>query len=98
MKTLVIVLAVLIPVICSASPWLICDPQAGVTSYQFTDDAFFATKTAEADGSLRYDLAGIPSGTHNIQVRAANLWGVSDPSPFEFSVSIPTVSALRLTP
>lgn len=82
-----------------ATPFLVSDPQSGVTSYQFTGDSFFATKTAEADGSLRYDLAGIPIGNHNINVTACNLWGCSSITPFGFSATIPAVpSNLRLVP
>lgn len=73
-----------------SAPWLVCDPQTGVTSYQFSGDSFFTTKTAEADGSLRYDLVGLTNGSHTIQVVACNtLWGCSTATPFTFTKGAP---------
>lgn len=69
-----------------ASPYLVCDPQAGVEYYTITGDPFFVSpKTAEADGSIRYDLAGIPTGAHTIAVAACNVWGCSSATSFSFT-------------
>jgi hypothetical protein len=41
------------------SPFLVCDPQAGVTYYTITGDSFFTGNIpAQADGSIKKDLAG----------------------------------------
>jgi len=69
-----------------ADPFLVCDPQAGVTHYEITGD-ITDTVTAEPDGSIKRDMAGTADGTYNIDVKACNLWGCSDPSPFGFSKS-----------
>jgi hypothetical protein len=77
--------------VCLAAPFLVCDPQSGVISYQFTGDAFFTTKVAESNGSLRYDLVGLPNGAHNINVTACNdLWGCSLATPYSFTKGVPT--------
>jgi hypothetical protein len=75
-----------------AAPFLICDPQAGVTYYSITGDPYWtASVPAQGDGSLRTDLATIPVGAHTIQVVACNIWGCSTPSPFTFSKSVPAL-------
>lgn len=54
-----------------ASPFLVCDPQATVTHYKITGDAFWTGNIpAQADGSLRTDLATIPVGVHTVQAVA----------------------------
>jgi hypothetical protein len=82
------------------SPFLVCDPQAGVTYYTITGDPFFTGNIpAQADGSIKKDLAGIPAGTHTIQaVACSELWGCSTPSPFSLSSASPvSPGALRIT-
>ena len=97
MKTIFTIIFCLIAAMAQASPFLISDPNADTTSYQFTGDAFFTTKTAEVNGSLRYDLTGIPPGTHAIAVAACNMWGCSKTVPFEFSATKPSApGGLRL--
>ena len=97
MKTIFTIILCLIAVMAQASPFLISDPNADTTSYQFTGDAFFTTIASQADGSLRYDLTGIPPGTHAIAVAACNMWGCSTTVPFAFSATIPSVpGGLRL--
>lgn len=66
-----------------AAPFLVCDPQAGVTAYQ-VDGASLVTAQvpAEADGSLKLDVAPAPVGSTPLQVRACNSWECSSPSPF----------------
>lgn len=76
---LVIVLSAmfLLSVQAAASPFLVCDPQSGVAYYKITGDSFWSANIpAQADGSLRADLAGISSGTHNINIAAC----LNDPS------------------
>jgi hypothetical protein len=101
MKTLLSIALILIATTVFATPFLVSDPNpSGVTRYEFTGDAFFQTIASQADGSLRYDLAGIPNGNHSITVRACNeLWGCSVTVPFEFNAERPNApSNLRLVP
>jgi hypothetical protein len=86
-----------------AQPYLVCDPQAGVATYQFTGQPspLPATTTAQADGSLKLDMATCPVGTYTIQVKACSaVWGCSTASPFTFSrpsAVVPPLN-LKLTP
>jgi hypothetical protein len=63
------------------SPFLVCDPQAGVTYYMIDDPWFQTPHPAEPDGSIRYDV-GLATGMHNINARACDERGCSTPAPF----------------
>lgn len=66
-----------------AAPWLVCDPQAGVTSYQVTGASWVTTRVpAEPDGSLRLSVAPAPVGSTPLQVSACNQWECSPAAPF----------------
>ena len=84
---LTVLVILFFPIHAMCAPNLICDPQAGVQYYTISGDPYWtANIPAQADGSLKTDLAGIPVGSHSLQVRACEeLWGCSDPSPFSFS-------------
>lgn len=86
-----------------ASPFLMCDPQDGVEGYEVEGLDFVAGQSipAEADGSIMLDMAPLTEvGLHNITVKACNMWGCSDPSPFSFTRPLsPTMSVnIRLEP
>lgn len=71
------------------SPFLVCDPQPGVgiTFFQL-DGLWVTTASAEADGSIRLDLAdSVPGQSYTVRAKACTeLWGCSDWSvPFEFT-------------
>lgn len=72
MKTLLLVLALLaMAVPAFGAPFLVCDPQAGVTFYKLTGPAWVpATSTAIADGSIRMDVAGATIGSNALTVQA----------------------------
>ena len=74
----------------NAAPFLVCDPQSGVVGYEITGLGDKITFIAQQDGSLRYDLASIQSGTYNVQVAACNVWGCSSTVPFVFTKQLPT--------
>lgn len=88
-------LILLIPVLALAAPFLVCDPQEGVTHYGLT----FAGKeleevSAQPDGSLKYDLAVVPFGENTvtaIAIKYSETWGriPSDPAPFSFVRPMP---------
>ena len=72
-----------------AAPFLVCDPQAGVVGYEITGLGEPVTFVAQADGSLKYDLASVNNGTYTLTVAACNMWGCSSTAPFSFSKQIP---------
>jgi hypothetical protein len=74
------------------APYLVCDPQAGVTSYRITLDPFWTVPLpAQPDGSLKADLGGVVAGNHTIAVSACWTKDVafgevcSATSPFTFA-------------
>ena len=99
MKTLLSIALILIATTVFASPFLISDPQAGVTSYTLTGWGI-STVTAQADGSLRMDVADAVQGTtYNLTIAACNVWGCSVTVPFAFGKQLPNApSQLKLVP
>lgn len=99
MKTLLSIALILIATTVFATPYLVCDPQSGVTSYQLTGWSE-TTVTAQADGSLRMDVADAVQGTtYNLTIAACNVWGCSTTVPFVLQKQLPVVpSQLRLVP
>ena len=82
-----LIMLLLLPSIVSAAPFLICDPQAGVETYQVYQDGaeIAADVPAEADGSLRYDLVGVVPGVYEFTAKSCNVWGCSALSPDPFT-------------
>ena len=99
MKTLLSIALILIATTVFATPYLVCDPQSGVTSYQLTGWSE-TTVTAQADGSLRMDVADAVQGTtYNLTIAACNVWGCSTTVPFVLQKQLPSApSQLRLVP
>lgn len=99
MKTLLSIIFVLFATVAFATPFLVSDPQSGVTSYQLTGWPE-TTVTAQADGSLRMDVGSAVQGTtYNLTVAACNVWGCSSTVPFGFGKQLPNApSQLRLVP
>ena len=89
-----------------ANPFIVCDPQAGVTSYKVTGAAWVPpTVVAQADGSIKMDIAIAPVGTSNLTFRACiidPIWGeqCSVTAPFSFTrPGIPTIpGGVKLAP
>ena len=99
-----VVLVVFLAATVYASPFLVCDPQAGVTSYQLTGWTQ-ATVPAQPDGSIKMDVTTAAVGTTSLTVKACKddaAWGVlcSEAVPFSLvrpsGPSIPT--GFGLTP
>ena len=73
-----------------ASPFLVCDPQTGVTSYQLTGPPWVPmSASAQADGSIKLDIATASVGANSLTLKACitdPVWGVlcSDAVPFDF--------------
>lgn len=82
----------------NAAPFLVCDPQAGVVGYEITGLGEPVSFVAQPDGSLKYDLSSVNSGTYTLTVAACNVWGCSSTVPFVFTKVIPTAPVgLKLT-
>ena len=90
MKKLIIFL-ILFPSIAFAAPFLVCDPQTGVTHYKLTGPAWVPVSVpAQADGSIKMDVAASIVGANSMTVKACigdPLWGelCSDAVPFAFT-------------
>jgi len=99
MKTLLSIALILIATTVFATPFLVSDPQSGVTSYQITGWSE-TNVVAQADGSLRMDVADAVQGTtYNLTIAACNVWGCSTTVPFVLQKQLPVVpSQLRLVP
>lgn len=89
-KLFLISVLLLFPGFVSASPFLVCDPQAGVTSYKLTGPGWVPlTVPAQPDGSLKLDVSGSNQGSNSITVVACivdPIWGevCSSSVPFVF--------------
>lgn len=85
----------------NAAPWLVCDPQPGVGYYQVTGASWvIGNIQPQTDGSLKLDLAQSAVGTTPLQIKACNVWGCSEPVPFDL-LRLPAPSkpvSLRLMP
>lgn len=73
-----------------ANPFIVCDPQAGVTHYKVTGAAWVVSPIpAQADGSIKMDVVSAPVGTSNLNFSACRddgIWGelCSVTAPFSF--------------
>ena len=75
-KLLLTLIILLFPVFCFGAPFLVCDPQAGVVSYNLdVDGAIIEDITAQINGSIHYDLAGMSAGPHVFKAQAIGQGG-----------------------
>lgn len=103
-KIFIVAVLLLMASICSASPYLVCDPQSGVTHYQIIGLPFVSQIDAQADGSLKLDVALSPVGTNSVTVSACiedATWGevCGEASPFSYFRPLPPAitNNIRLT-
>ena len=77
------------------APFLVCDPQAGVVGYEITGlNPETVTFVAQPDGSLKYDLSSVNSGTYTLTVAACNMWGCSAATAADpFTKAVPSAPA-----
>jgi len=83
-------MALLLPVLAFGNPFLVCDPQSIVDSYGVILDGqpevlVSAEELGLGVGRLCYDLEGIISGPHEVEVKACNVVGCSVYSFFAFT-------------
>jgi len=96
-KIAIIFIALLFAVSAHATPFLVCDPQEGVTGYEIMDNGTaLSAVDAQADGSLRYDLADIAKGEHSYSVKACNMWGRSEASGIVIIKTVPQAPVLKI--
>lgn len=97
MKLLLSIALILIATTVFATPFLVSDPQSGVTSYQITGWSE-TNVTAQADGRLRMDVGSAVEGTtYALTVSSCNVWGCSVTVPFAFGKQLPSaVVGIRL--
>lgn len=87
-----LVLLFFVPITVQASPWIVCDSQVGVTYYKVTGAGWVPVTniTAQADGSIKMDIAAATVGTSNLNFVACKTtteWGevCSTATPFSFT-------------
>ena len=92
MKKLIFVLiGMLVASVSYAAPFLVCDPQSGVTHYKLTGPAWVPASTpAQTDGSIKLDVAESNVGVNSLTAAAcinSNVWGeqCSVSVPFDFT-------------
>lgn len=100
-KLILAVLIVLVSVgTAMANPFLICDPQAGVTYYRMTGPAWMPTQyTAEVDGSIHMDVSPAIVGTTNMTIAACKddaVWGEQCSSYVPFAFDRPSAASIPL--
>jgi len=81
----------LFPVFAFGGPFLVCDPQTGVTSYKITGPSWVVSPVpAQTNGSLKMDVATSTVGVNSLTVSACitdPIWGeaCSAAVPFAFT-------------
>lgn len=88
-KLIIAALVVMFAATAHATPYLVCDPQDGVTEYEIVDNG-------NPVFSLRYDLADIAKGEHSYSVKACNMWGCSESSGIVIIKTVPVAPVLKI--
>lgn len=91
---MILIICLLFPLSAFAGPYLVCDSQVNVTKYEIDLDGTVYSPVPEDLGDdmvrVKFDLEGIVVGSHDLQVRAGNMWGWSDwTPPFSFAKELP---------
>ena len=85
----------LIPTLVFADPFLVCDPQTGVTDYILTGPEWVPNSVpAQPDGSIKMDVSSASNGSNSLTLKACfsdPIWGqvCSDPVPFDCIRPVP---------
>ena len=103
---LLVIVLLLIASFAWSSPYLVCDPQAGVTNYKLSGPAWVPTNViAQPDGSIKMDLSASTTGNNSLTVAACitdALWGELCSSTVPFSFTRPAKPAgpanIKLSP
>ena len=105
MKKLLVIVFILFATSALASPFLVSDPATGVTYYKITGLPWIDVVPAQADGSLKTDVALSPLGVNNVKVSACisdPTWGEACSADVNFTYTRPappaTIKSIRLLP
>lgn len=106
MKILFTIVLIFIALPVFSAPWLVCDPNPGVTSYNVVGQSFAPViQPAQANGSLRMDVAGAPIGDTELLINGCvdnPIWGrlCSTAVPFTLQRPAPPLASgnTRLVP
>jgi len=101
MRTLLVFLCLV--GLANAEPFLVCDTYPAseqVIGFVYTVDSGAEVKVpykeqVMSDGStvaVLADMSFVADGNHKITVKAYNMWGESDPVPFDFTRKLPASS------
>jgi hypothetical protein len=89
-KAILIILMILVTAVPAMAVRVVCDPQAGVTSYNVTGPSWApGVVPAEGNGSINMNVDASLEGTNSFQFAACIddvLWGrlCSTPTPFSY--------------
>jgi len=76
---LIVISILLMSTVAWSSPFLVCDPQTGVTLYRLTGPAWVPVSVvAQPDGSIKMDVATAPVGSSAVTLAACKddaVWG-----------------------
>ena len=105
MKKILVIGMILFATSAMASPYLVSDPAVGVTYYKITGLPWIDVVPAQADGSLKTDVALSPLGVNNVKVSACisdPTWGEACSADVGFTYTRPaqpaTIKSIRLLP
>ena len=73
-----------------ADPFLTCDPQPGITKYKMSIAGIDSESNAKTDGSAWVDLANVPAGETNGELRAGGFWTLDGVPQGAFEWTNPT--------
>lgn len=80
----------------AAEPYIVCNSQEGVIGYEITGapaGVFPGNIAAWTDGSIKFNVLGIPDGTYTLKVAACNMWGCGEPADLGFTKARPAKPA-----
>lgn len=106
MKLIILFIFLIFPSVLFANPFLVCDPQAGVTHYKLTGPSWVPlTVPAQPDGSIRMDVSSASVGQNSLTLAACKndeIWGELCSASIPFVFTRPSGAAppanLRLVP
>ena len=107
MKKLIVLGIILFATSVMASPFIVSDPNTGVTFYKLKNVSSAGTENttciAQADGSLKTDVASVPIGLNTVTVTAcisSPIWGEACSAEVVFPFTRPappaTTKGIRL--
>jgi hypothetical protein len=104
--TFMVMAALSMAVSAQANPFIVCDPQAGVSTYKVTGASWVTSPVvAQPDGSIHMDISTAPVGTSNLNFSACwvdPVWGELCSVTVPFSFTRPgapvTPKAVKLAP